>query len=257
MMLTHSKITLFAALVVLVSAKMETGQKKAFAIDSKAETVALSPTKVEKPKHPVDEEMAAHMTPKSGGNIANEGKPVDDKLIRSHEETQKAQLAAKPTEVESATPAAPASTSPIQEVEAQWRNLNIFWMSTVAISFALLMAMAATAVYFKRQAESLKAKATGGAESAEEESEEDETSSYETNNPKVLVNKQLLERMTSISMKLKASVMKARSESSSSSASTRKGPEKAAAAPQAAPSQEPPMVSEGAAPIGGEIRMED
>ena len=36
---------------------METGQKKAFAIDSKAETVALSPTKVEKPKHPVDEEL--------------------------------------------------------------------------------------------------------------------------------------------------------------------------------------------------------
>merc|ERR1719473_2015033 len=78
--------------------------------------------------------------------------------------------------------------------------------------------MVLTAMYFKRQAESLKAKATTGAESAEEESEGDETtSSYDANNPKVMVNKQLLDRMTSISMKLKASVMKARSESGSSS----------------------------------------
>merc|ERR1719263_2677358 len=86
----------------------------------------------------------------------------------------------------------------------------------MVVTVLLLAVLMGTAVYFKRAAESLKSKALMGSES--EASETEDASSYDdSQNPKVMVNKALLDRMTSISMKLKASVSKARSETSSSS----------------------------------------
>lgn len=89
----------------------------------------------------------------------------------------------------------------------------------------VVIPLVGAAIYFKRSAEALKSKALSGSESEGDDSNSDETMSFDNDNPRVMVNRQLLDRMTSISNKLKASVQQARSETTSSvSSNSQRGP---------------------------------
>lgn len=89
------------------------------------------------------------------------------------------------------------------------------------ILLVILIGLTGAAIYFKRSAEALKTKALSGSDSEDDDqSNSDMSVSFDNDNPRVMVNKQLLDRMTTISNKLKASVQQARSETTSSASST-------------------------------------
>merc|ERR1719265_1440521 len=112
-----------------------------------------------------------------------------------------------------------------------WVWINKFWLVATVSTIALIVVLVATAIYLKHAAEAVKSKALMASDSEGEQDTEDVSSTDTGNNPRVTVNKALLDRMNSISMKLKASVARARSETSDETSSAGAEKWKSAAAP--------------------------